>query len=68
MDTSDTQYRNEMEFPMEELASVLADLGFKKERLDDYELVQIASRKLKSLGAIAKLQLSEGLFEVLIND
>jgi hypothetical protein len=57
-----------MEFPMEELASVLADLGFKKERLSDHELVQIASRKLKSLGAIAKLQLSEGLFEVLIND
>ena len=68
MNTSDTQYRNEMEFPMEELASVLADLGFKKERLGDAELVQIASRKLKSLGAIAKLQLPEGLFEVLIND
>ena len=43
------QYRDRMDPYIEELGATLGDLGYTKEGLDDYMLVEAATRKLKTL-------------------
>ena len=53
MTTKDLEeYRSIMDFPMEELASQLSAMGFERKRLEDHELVSVATRKLKTLHAM----------------
>lgn len=43
------RYRDTMDPYIEELGATLGDLGYTKEGLDDYMLVEAATRKLKTL-------------------
>jgi hypothetical protein len=53
-------YRTRMDVACEELAATLDDLGIKKP-MDDHELVEFASRKLKMLHDIAATVLTPGI-------
>ena len=57
------QYRDNMDPVVEELAVTLGDLGYTKERLQDRELVEVATRKLKILHS---LLLAAGLHENIV--
>jgi hypothetical protein len=43
------KYRNNMDMPMEILASTLGELGWKGEGAADSEVVEVATRKLRTL-------------------
>ena len=43
------QYRDNMDPVIEELGATLGDLGYTKEGLRDSELVEVATRKLRTL-------------------
>ncbi len=63
----DTQeYRENMEFPMEELADTLSEMGMKRDCLTDPELVTIATRKLKTLRLIAATVMNEDLLKAVM--
>ena len=56
-------YQGSMDPYMEELGSVLSDLGYTKDGLSDPQLVEAASRKLKTL---YNMLLSTGMNEQLL--
>ena len=60
------KYREELEWPMEELAMFLDDAGVKANNLDDYEIIQIATRKLKMLHKIAATTMNEELLKAVM--
>lgn len=63
----DTQeYRENMEFPMEELAATLSEMGLERQHLTDAELVTIATRKLKTLRLIAATVMNEDLLKAVM--
>lgn len=57
------QYRDMMDPYIEELGATLGDLGYTKEGLDDYMLVETATRKLKTMYAML---LATGMNEKLL--
>lgn len=57
------KYREDMDWRMEELGAILSDIGYDKERQMDYELVEAASRKLKTM---YKMLLTTGIDEKLL--
>ena len=66
--TSD-EYRQTMYWPMENLAIALESCGFKHEGLDDSELVEIATRKMKTLfEMILATGMSRGLLEAVMKE
>jgi len=46
------QYRDNMDPVIEELGATLGDLGYTREGLQDSELVEVATRKLRTLHAM----------------
>ena len=61
-------YRADMDWPIEELGSALASLGFKREQLSDAELVQVATRKLRTLHEIAQTVLTPGILAAVMKE
>lgn len=49
MPETNNNYRDNMEWPMENLALALKSCGFDRQQLDDSELVDVATRKIKTL-------------------
>lgn len=43
------EYRDRMDLPIEILGITLAEFGWKGEGMDDHEIVEIATRKLRTL-------------------
>ena len=62
------EYRDNMEWPMEELAMALYDLGFRVENLDDAELAKVATTKLKMLHSIAATVMNEELLKAVMKE
>ena len=60
------EYRESMDFPMEELATTLHSLGYKVEHLSDPELAKVATAKLKMLHKIAATVMNEDLLKAVM--
>ena len=60
-------YRNHMDMPVEMLASTLGEMGMESEGLSDYEVVEIATRKLRTLhGMVLASKISPELLKVIM--
>ena len=60
-------YRDKMDPYIEELGATLGDLGYTKEGLDDYMLVEAATRKLKTLHSmLLAAGMTEGILKAVM--
>ena len=57
------EYHHSMEYPVEELALALYDLGCKVEDLSDPQVAEVAAHKLKMLYSIAATVMNEDLLK-----
>lgn len=66
---SDSEYRINIEFPMQLLADTLAELGVPVENLQmDPDIIEIATKKLRTLHAIAATVLSKEILDAIMKE
>ena len=62
-------YKNRMDFPMENLAITLDSIGLKKEGLLDHELVEIAAKKLATMHKmLLAAGISKGILDAIMSE